>query len=233
MKGCLENGGLYIKVGQGISAINHILPPEYTDTLKQLQDNCLSRKPDEVKKLFLEDFGKAPEELFAEFNYEPIAAASLAQVFRAKTHDGNDVAVKVQYIDLQKRFRGDLGTILFMQSLVAFVHKDYNFGWILIDVKDTLQMELDFVNEAKNAERCAKDLQSLSYVYVPKVFWNLTKTRVLTADFIEGCKISETDKLTEQKFSLADIDEKLFKAFAMQIFQTGFVSKIVFQLIYI
>lgn len=176
LEGCLQNGGLYIKIGQGISAINQILPAEYTETLKKLEDTCLTRKADEVDRLFLEDFGQTPDKLFAEFNYTPIAAASLAQVFVAKTKDNEDVAVKVQYIDLQKRFRGDLGTILFLQDIVAMVHKNYNFGWILRDVRKSLELELDFINEAKNSEKCAEDLKSLSFLHVPKVHWELTKT---------------------------------------------------------
>lgn len=89
--------------------------------------------------MFLEEFGKTPEDLFDDFDYNPIAAASLAQVFRAKTREGKDVAVKVQYIDLIKRFSGDFSTILILQSLVKLVHKNYNFSWILNDLRGTLE----------------------------------------------------------------------------------------------
>jgi aarF domain-containing kinase len=222
LKGCLLNGGLYIKIGQGFSAINHILPIEYTDTLKKLEDQCLTRKKDEVNQLFIEDFGKKPEELFAEFNYEPIAAASLAQVFRAKTKEGDEVAVKVQYIDLQKRFRGDVGTILFLQDIIAMVHKNYNFGWMLRDLRHSVEKELDFVNEANNAERCRDDLENLKFIYIPKVHRELSGTRVLTAEFIDGCKISDMKAIRKMKLNLKELDKKLFETFAYQIFIKGF-----------
>ena len=211
-------------MGQGVAAINHILPVEFTETLKKLEDTCLVRKIDEVKRIFLKDFGDTPENLFAEFNYEPVAAASLAQVFRATTKEGDDVAVKIQYIDLQKRFRGDCNTILIINEIVAFFHKNYNFGWIVRDLRKSLEMELDFIHEAENSYRCADDLKSFNYVHIPKVYKELSGTRILTAEFIDNaCKVTDMQELKKMKINLKELDKKLFEVFAYQIFTTGFV----------
>ncbi|XP_062540502.1 uncharacterized aarF domain-containing protein kinase 5-like [Armigeres subalbatus] len=223
LNGCLANGGLYIKMGQGISSMNHIIPKEYISTLKKLQDKCLTRKPGEVRKLFEQDFGKPPEEVFETFDYVPIAAASLAQVFRGTTKEGQQVAIKVQYADLRKRFNADLRTIMFLQDLAAVMHKNYNFGWILRDLQGTLREELDFIHEGRNSERCAEDLRKHDSIYVPKVLWNYTNERVLTTEFIDGCKINDTEKLKQLNINVAKLDVALFRAFADQIFRTGFV----------
>lgn len=95
-----------------------------------------------MQRIFQQEFQQTPDQLFADFDYEPIAAASLAQVFRAKTKDGQDVAVKVQYIDLRKRFSGDFATILFLQDIIKMIHADYNFGWILRDLRANLEQVL-------------------------------------------------------------------------------------------
>lgn len=96
--GAISNGGLYVKLGQGLCSFNHLLPTEYIQTLRVLEDKALTRGFREVDELFLEDFQALPSELFQEFDYEPMAAASLAQVHRAKLQDGTAVAVKVSML---------------------------------------------------------------------------------------------------------------------------------------
>ncbi|XP_077542375.1 aarF domain containing kinase 5 isoform X2 [Haemaphysalis longicornis] len=176
LKGCLENGGLYIKLGQSLVALNHLLPREYIETLEVLHDRALVRSKDEA-----------------------------------------------QYIDLQQRFNGDMNGISILIRIVSWMHPNFNFAWILDYIRSCLVKELDFVHEAGNMERCARELAHLSYVSVPKVHWNKTSKRVLTMDFIHGVKISDVEGIKKLGLDLADVDRKMVSAFAEQLFHTGFV----------
>lgn len=223
VEGCLQNGGIYIKLGQGLAAINHIIPKEYISTLTILQDKCLTRGTNELEEIFLQEFGKKPEEVFNKIDKQPIAAASLAQVYKGETRDGKDVAIKVQYIDLNERFYSDMKTLNYLLRIITFIHPKFNLHWVVDELFETLAQELNFELEGKNAERCAENLKNHDYVYVPKVHWDLSTKRILTIEWIDGIKINNLNELNKQGLNIHDIDTKLITLMAEQIFHTGFV----------
>ena len=103
------------------------------------------------------------------------------------------------------------------------MHPRFSFRWLLDELKGTMSRELDFIAEGKNSEQCKQDLRHLKFMYVPDVLWKFTSERILATEFIDGIKISDTDELKENGFSLKRIGEYLLQAFAEQVFHTGFV----------
>ncbi len=189
----LELGGVLIKLGQYLSARFDLLPEEWLVELAKLQDSVPPVDFAELRPILEQDFGDKLEKLFLEFDTTPIAAASLGQVHRAVLLDGTEVAVKILRPGIGAIIEADLEAL---NRVIDFLRKRTDLGK-LADLKGiarefevTLRRELDYQQEGKSAERIKENLKNLKYVYVPKVYWERTSSRVLTTEFIHGYKIT-------------------------------------------
>ncbi|ORX96476.1 putative mitochondrion protein [Basidiobolus meristosporus CBS 931.73] len=223
---CQKNGGLYIKFGQVIATQAAVLPPQYNRTFKVLYDDAPSVPYEDVVHIFQEDFGCHPDDMFVEFERKAFASASIAQVHRARLRDGTLVAVKVQKPYIRDQLDWDLRAY---KAVCWLFEKAFDLPvyWSTEYTEKHLRQEVDFINEGHNAEKAAENLATdsnlSSQVYIPKVFWKQTSSRILTAEWIDGIPLSETDKVEQCGFSTKAILETVIGIFAHQIFMSGFV----------
>lgn len=222
------NGGIFIKLGQHMSALEHVLPLEYSSTMRVLQDQAPVSSMADVSAVLREDLGMEIEELFSEFDEKPIGAASLAQVHKATLKSsGQEVAVKIQHHRLQAFVDMDLLIVASAVKIVKHIFPQFEFSWLAEEMKTNLPKELDFQSEAHNAERLVKNLErtwpSNCPVHVPKVFWDYITKRVLVMEFCSGSKISDVKALKEAGIKPTDVSAALTHLYAQMIFLHGFV----------
>lgn len=221
---CLQNGGLFIKAGQHIASLNNILPEEYCTIMAPCQDQAPRRPWKEMSTMFEKEFGKPVESFFSEFLIEPIAAASLAQVYRARLHDGTQVAVKMQYPSLLESSAGDVKVMQALVKTAEFFFPQLRLQWLIDEFKVQLPRELDFENEVHNSEAMNQLLsRSFSNVRTPKIFHEVCSKRIITMEYIDGVKISDKRGLRRIDADPAYVCKLLTEVYSHQIFKWGFV----------
>ncbi|XP_036170210.1 aarF domain-containing protein kinase 1 isoform X3 [Myotis myotis] len=209
---CCANRGTFIKVGQHLAALDYLLPQEYTSTLKVLHSQAPKSSMQEVSQVIREDLGKEIHDLFVSFDDTPMGAASLAQVHKAVLHDGRTVAVKVQHPKVQVQSSKD---ILLMEVLVLAVKQlfpEFEFMWLVDEAKKNLPLELDFLNEGRNAEKVAQMLKHFDFLKVPQIYWELSTKRVLLMEFLDGGQVNDRDYMERNKI---DVNEVLTEEFRL------------------
>ncbi|XP_049626352.1 aarF domain-containing protein kinase 1 [Suncus etruscus] len=220
---CCANRGTFIKVGQHLGSLNYLLPEEYTSTLKVLHSQAPQSSLHEVRQVIREELGKEIHDLFASFDDTPLGAASLAQVHKAVMHDGRTVAVKVQHPKVQRQSSKD---ILLMEMLVLAVKQlfpDFEFMWLVDEAKKNLPLELDFLNEGRNAEKVAQMLKHFDFLKVPRIFWELSTKRVLLMEYLDGGQVNDRDYMERNKIDINEVSRHLGKIYSEMIFVNGFV----------
>ena len=214
--------GLMIKPCQFLSSRADLVPDEYIDVLSRLQDKVPPRPYREIRQAIRRELGAWPEELFASFDPNPIASASLAQVHRARMADGRDVAVKVQYPGIEHIARTDLKNMMLLAKILSRIERPFDFTPIVRELQRMVPLELDFINEGRNAETVARNLRHRPEMLVPSIVWERSSRRVLTMDFIEGFKISDVAAMRAAGIDTTQVAQLLTEAYCEQMLINGF-----------
>jgi predicted unusual protein kinase regulating ubiquinone biosynthesis (AarF/ABC1/UbiB family) len=218
-------GPTFIKLGQLLSTRGDLLPEPYLEALARLQDQIEPFSFDEVEQIVSSELGARISKLFAEFDREPTAAASLAQVHRARMRDGRMVVVKVQRPGVREVIVKDLEAL---EEITEFIDahtemgKRYEFSNMLSELRQTLLRELDFKAEAGNLRRLRSSLREFERIIIPEPIEDFTTSRVLTMDYIAGKKITTLSPLRLLELDGQALSEELFRAYLKQILVDGF-----------
>ena len=218
-------GPTFIKIGQSLGTRADLLPLPFVKALGELQDNVPSF-PNSIAFARIEkELGRKINEVYAEFDIEPIAAASLGQVYRAKLFTGEEVAVKVQRPNLAAIIKGDIEILRKVAKFAErFPSLNENADWagMLREFDETVHEEMDYAAEGKNAERFHESFKDWTNIHVPKIYWHATSEKVLTMEFIHGTKVTALDELRARNVSPEKVNRLLIRTYLKQLLEDGF-----------
>ncbi|MGI6307816.1 MAG: ABC1 kinase family protein [Dethiobacteria bacterium] len=220
-----ELGPTFIKFGQLLSTRADLLPSDYIQELRRLQDQVTSFSFSQVKEVIEKELKYPLHLLFESFEEAPLAAASIGQVHRAVLPGKKEIAVKVQRPDIKKIIEVDLAIleeIALLLDKYTLTGKLYHFAAIVREFKQTIHMELNFYQEGRNAERFKKNFISEKNIYIPSIYWNYTTPKILTMEYMDGVMLNNPEELGKEGFSKRKLVENLSKAFLKQILIDGF-----------
>jgi predicted unusual protein kinase regulating ubiquinone biosynthesis (AarF/ABC1/UbiB family) len=217
-------GPAYIKVGQALSTRPDLVPTTYLDELSHLQDQ-LPPFPNELAYRFIEEeLGDRPEQIYAELSPNPVAAASLGQVYKGKLKTGETVAVKVQRPGLRENIALD---IYILRTLAGWAQRNLkqvrsDLVSIMDEFGTRIYEEMDYTQEGHNAERFASLYGHLPDIYIPKIYWEYTQRRVLTMEWINGTKLTQPEALRDQGIDAVHLIEVGVQCSLRQLLEHGF-----------
>jgi ubiquinone biosynthesis protein len=218
-------GPIFVKFGQVLSTRRDLLPPDLSDELAQLQDNVPPFPAAQSRALVEKAFGRRIEAIFAEFESEPVASASIAQVHFARLMDGREVAVKVLRPGMLSLIDADLRLL---HTLAAWVERLFADGRrlkpreVVAEFDVYLHDELDLVREAANAAQLRRNMAGLNLVMIPEMVWDYCTTGVIVMERMKGVPISQMDRLREAGIDIKKLARDGVTIFFTQVFRDGF-----------
>jgi predicted unusual protein kinase regulating ubiquinone biosynthesis (AarF/ABC1/UbiB family) len=221
----IDLGPTFIKIGQSLSTRADLLPLEYIEALGTLQDQVPAFSSQEAMTMIQLELGKPVQLIYKEFESNPLAAASLGQVHRAKLYTGEDVVVKIQRPGLEALFNLDFKILL---QLIKFCNRyfvgirKYNLNLIYDEFFNLLFQEIDYIQEGKNSDKFRKNFQGHSHIIVPKVYWQHTTTKILTLEYKPGIKINDKAALQACGINITKVNERGISCYLKQLLQDGF-----------
>lgn len=219
-----EMGPAYVKFGQMLSNRNDILPEEMISELQKLQDKVEIQEVD-IRKKLAEELNIIPEEYFQSIDEEPMASASIGQVFRAVLKNGEKVVLKVRRDNIDTIVETDL---VIMKDMAKFFEKydvnakNMNLLYIVESFENMLKKELSLINERKNMERFENNFKGNEHLHVPVVYKELSNNRILCMEFIEGIKITDKEKIEKTSFNPKEIASLGLELYIKQVMKYGF-----------
>ncbi|HWC98829.1 MAG TPA: AarF/UbiB family protein, partial [Candidatus Sulfopaludibacter sp.] len=227
-QGLQDLGGAFLKFGQVLSLQVELFPPEYCNALLALLDRIPPFPRRQVEQIVAEELGGMPENLYRQFDYTPIAAASIGQVHRAVLKDGSAVAVKVQRPGIAHIFERDC---LLLEQLVRLIvtlriRSLYFLRESVRELSSWTRDELDYRREASYCENLGRNAAGIATERIPKVCWELTTSRVLTIEFLEGPSVAEYFRFVETP-AARDYGERLAAIHAEGFVASEFTANII------
>ncbi|SHK44610.1 2-octaprenylphenol hydroxylase [Paramaledivibacter caminithermalis DSM 15212] len=220
-----ELGPTFIKLGQIMSTRSDLMPSSIINELEKLHDSALPFPFEEVKNRIEYELGEKVEDIFIEFNEEPLAAASIGQVHLARIKGGQRVVVKIQRPRIEAKIEEDINIL---KDLAWFIDnhtkygKLYEFSTMVKEFQKTLKDELDFRTEGEHTEKFKRNLSKNKNIVVPSVYWDYTTRCVLTLEYIEGTSLSDYEALKNQNIDFKLIARTISKSIFEQILKDGF-----------
>lgn len=223
---CIKSlGPIYIKFGQTLSTRPDLIGSEVAGSLKLLQDKLPPFDSKIVQDKIESQFGKKISEVFDEFDDEPVAAASIAQVHKAKLNSGESVAVKILRPDIAEKYDRDICFLEYGASIVERVLKKAQRlkpREVMKVFRQSMRFELDLRSEAAASSRIYDNFVNDNSLHIPKIYWNLTTNDIITLEWIDGVSIYDKEKIISLGLDPKEVAAKIAVIFFNQAYRDGF-----------